>query len=92
MKARLVIKLKELRHGGIVEIVIWQLPHPDEDRPHGFKYRMVFIRKGMRIVGYDNERGKGDHRHIQGREKHYTFTNLSTLLNDFWRDVKDYGG
>jgi hypothetical protein len=28
-------------------------------------------RPGIREVGYDNERGKGDHRHFEGTEKAY---------------------
>ena len=44
--------------GGVVEMVIWQLPETDTDRPHGLKYRLVYVRQGKRLVGYDNERSK----------------------------------
>lgn len=40
------------------------------------------------MVGYDNERGKGDHRHIGGRELKYRFTDIDTLVGDFLRDVE----
>jgi hypothetical protein len=43
--------------------------------------------KGERIVGYDNERGKGDHRHYGDREEPYIFTTMEQLLDDFERDV-----
>jgi hypothetical protein len=33
-----------------------------------FNYRLVYVVDGRRIVGYDNERGKGDHKHLGDRE------------------------
>ena len=39
-------------------------------------------------MGYDNERGKGDHRLIRGRETPYRFINVPTLINDFIKDVE----
>ena len=56
---------------------------------HGFKYRLYFGRAGTRIVGYDNERGKGDHRHVLGREFSYRFTSPEQLISDFLADVED---
>jgi len=41
-------------------------------------------------VRYDNERGKGDHRHLGEREEDYNFTTLEQLLADFERDVKEW--
>ncbi len=41
------------------------------------------------MVGYDNERGKGDHKHIRGRESRYRFVDVATLLDDFWSDVME---
>ncbi|MFO7642020.1 MAG: hypothetical protein R6X17_12365 [Candidatus Competibacteraceae bacterium] len=35
---------------------------------------------GKRIVGYDNERGKGDHKHLGDREQPYRFVNPRQLL------------
>jgi hypothetical protein len=40
-----------------------------------------------RIFGYDNERGKGDHRHHRGREEPYRFTSVEKLVSDFLADV-----
>ena len=39
---------------------------------------------------YDNERGKGDHRHVREREEDYNFTTLEQLLLDFERDVTEW--
>ena len=45
------------------------------------------LRDGERIVGYDNERGKGDHRHIKGHETAYRFVSPEKLVADFLADV-----
>jgi hypothetical protein len=89
MKAARVFYDKQvLPDGSIIEMVIWKLPAPEPGRPHGLKYRLFFGRDGERIVGYDNERGKGDHRHRNGREEPYKFKTVEALVTDFLRDVK----
>lgn len=76
-------------HGGwIIQIRIWKLPAASEERPHGLKYSLFFGRDGERIVGYDNERGKGDHRHYRHHQEPYTFTSMEKLVSDFLGDVK----
>jgi len=87
MRATPVLKIKEARHGGIVEIVIWRLPGLVPPCTHPYKYRLVFVKSGRRIVGFDNERGKGDHRHLDKMESPYRFVDIQTLLADFWREV-----
>lgn len=64
------------------------MPRPVPPSEHGFKYRLVFVRSGQRVVGYDNERGKGDHRHLRGTEVPYRFRDVSKLLQDFMNDVE----
>lgn len=84
---------QDLPDGGIVEMKIWKLPQPDAERPHGLKYSLFYGLRGVRVVGYDNERGKGDHRHIGAREYSYRFTNVEKLVADFLADVaKQRGG
>jgi Family of unknown function (DUF6516) len=88
MDAELLEKSKQVFPGGYVaEIVVWRVPVPVPGSSHSFKYRLYFGKGGIRIVGYDNERGKGDHRHIDGRELPYTFTSLNNLLAEFWTEV-----
>jgi hypothetical protein len=41
-------------------------------------------------VRYDNEFGKGDHRHIGSVESAYAFVDIPTLLDDFERDINDW--
>ena len=78
--------------GAIVELVIWQLPRATPDRPHPLKYRLYFGRGGKCLVLYDNEAGKGDHRHVRGKETPYIFASLARLRRDFESDVRRYGG
>jgi len=35
------------------------------------------------VVGFDNERGKGDHVHLDGTEVPYAFTSVEQLIEDF---------
>jgi len=88
MRAVLIEYQKFMLEGGtIVEVKVWQLPKATAERPHGLKYSLFYGRPGKRIVGYDNETGKGDHRHHRGKERPYRFTTFEALLADFWRDV-----
>ena len=77
-----------LPDGAIVEMTIWQLPHATIERQHGLKYSLFYGNQSGRIVGYDNERGKGDHKHLREMEYPYQFINVETLILDFLRDVE----
>ncbi len=77
-----------LPDGAIVEMSIWRLSAADPERPHGLKHCLYCGRAGERIVGYDNERGKGDHKHIAGREMRYRFLSVEQLVQDFLADVE----
>jgi Family of unknown function (DUF6516) len=78
--------------GGIVEMTIWRVPLPVSPASHSLKYSLFYGRPGVREVGYDNERGKGDHRHFQGVETSYVFTTIERLTADFWSDVRTLRG
>ena len=75
--------------GHITEIKIWSVP-VSEHTLHGLKYSFVYIVNGIRVIGYDNERGKGDHRHLGGKELPYEFTTSSQLMADFEADIEAY--
>jgi len=88
MKAELIYRQRRsLQEGGFIEQVIWRVPQPVPPCVHSYKYRLVYILNGMRVVGYDNERGKGDHLHFGGREYAYTFVSAEQLIDDFLNDV-----
>lgn len=88
MKATELFRAKEIFGIGFVEIVIWQVPEPVPPSEHPYKYRLVYVVEGKRVVGYDNERGKGDHKHLGDREESYLFVNPQQLMADFMADVK----
>ena len=69
------------------ELVLWQVPRPLAGSTHGFKYRLAYVADGECVVCYDNEAGKGDHRHFNGRESAYTFKTPDKLIADFQRDI-----
>ena len=70
-----------------VELVVWELPAPMPRSTHRFKYRLALIVDGVCVLRYDNEAGKGDHKHIGDGEIPYPFTDLVRLAQDFWADV-----
>jgi hypothetical protein len=78
----------ELDDGAVIEVKIWKLPLSTVERPHGLKYSLFYGRNGERIIGYDNEAGKGDHRHYRAKEEKYQFKSLEQLILDFESDVK----
>lgn len=86
--ARIFYDRAVLADGAIVEMTIWQLPQVTAQRPHGLKYSLFYGRDGNRIVGYDNELGKGDHKHINGLQAHYKFVNVEKMVIDFLADVE----
>ncbi|WP_295389409.1 DUF6516 family protein [uncultured Thiodictyon sp.] len=69
------------------DIVIWQLPQPAPGSLHPFKYRLALVVDEVCVLRYDNEAGKGDHKHVGTREVPYFFTTLDRLVDDFWADV-----
>jgi len=89
MKAKQIFYDKVvLPDNSIVEMIIWQLPKPSPERPHGLKYSLFYGYDGLRIVGYDNERGKGDHKHFGEVESQYRFVSVEKLVADFLIDVE----
>ena len=85
MTARLIYHEKFIyADGAIREMVLWQLTKKSLNRPYGLKYRLYYgLADGTCIVRYDNESGKGDHRHIKGKEEPYQFKDVETLVADF---------
>lgn len=78
----------EYPDGAIVEMTIWIVSKPVSGSAHAFKYSLFYGYPGRRLVGYDNERGKGDHRHVEDREERYAFSSVEQLVADFMADVR----
>jgi hypothetical protein len=89
MKAQLVIKDRVRKGSLLIERVVWMVPLPVDGCSHHFKYRLYCGLNGATVVRYDNESGKGDHRHVGSneRQQHYPFITLEQLVIDFEADV-----
>jgi len=95
MAAVLIYRAKYMYpDGAIREMVLWELPGKLLKSKHRLKYRLYYgTADGVCLVRYDNEHGKGDHRHIGDREEKYQFRDVETLLSDFMTDIdKNRGG
>ena len=93
MQAVLLIHERVLFEDGfLIEIKVWRVPELVLPSSHGLKYSLFYGRGGIRIVGYDNERGKGDHCHYKGQEQPYKFVSVEKLLADFKADVEKERG
>lgn len=91
MKATLLLRERRVvAEGAFVELVVWQVPSPVPGSEHGFKYRLAFVVHGVCVLRYDNEAGKGDHKHVGAEQKPYAFTTPAQLLEDFWNDVDNW--
>lgn len=88
MKADLLLRERTiLREDAFVELVVWRLPAAMSGSAHRYKYRLALIVEGQCVLRFDNETGKGDHRHTGGSETAYRFVSAEHLLADFWSAV-----
>lgn len=92
MKAELLIRERRVLEIGFIEVIAWQLPGPLSGSTHSFKYRLAYVVDGECVLRYDNEAGKGDHRHIGSTEEGYEFVSVDRLLDDFLADVTAWKG
>jgi len=91
MSAKLMLSERRIiSEMSFVEMVVWRVPTPLVGSCHYFKYRLALVEQDICILRYDNEAGKGDHRHAGDEEVPYLFTSPRSLLNDFWRDVENW--
>ena len=91
MKAKLLLRERQsLTETAFIEVVIWHVPKPVSGSGHDYKYSLVLVVEGACVVRYDNELGKGDHKHVADREVAYRFIDLATLQTDFWNDVETW--
>jgi Family of unknown function (DUF6516) len=88
MKAAELLRTRVVYAGdAFAELVLWRVPKPVVGSLHDFKYRLACVVQGVCVIRYDNEAGKGDHRHFGKRQSAYMFTTPEVLLSDFQRDI-----
>jgi len=88
------MKAVELVHARIAysesafaELALWRLAKPVAGSSHKYKYRLAYVVRRECVLRYDNEAGKGDHRHFDGKESAYVFTTPDQLIADFQHDI-----
>jgi hypothetical protein len=88
MKATLVARTRVVyTEHSFAELVLWRVPASVAGSSHEFKYRLAYVVSGVCVVRYDNEVGKGDHRHFGDTESKYSFSTPEALLAAFERDI-----
>lgn len=88
MKATEIVRTRIIySEAAYAELVLWQLPAPLPGSGHRFKYRLAYVVHGQCVLRYDNEAGKGDHRHYGGKESAYAFTGPDKLIAAFQSDI-----
>ena len=90
MAAKLIYREKYIySDGAIREMVLWQLPRKSPDRSHGLKYWLYYgFGDGTCLVRFDDESGKGDHKHVGGQEESYQFIGVERLVADFLAEIE----
>ncbi len=93
-KARLLYRSRVVYpDGAIREMVIWRLPFSADEKQQRLKYSLYYgDANSNRLVLYDNEKGKGDHRHHYDKEESYHFIDVETLISDFQKDIDNIRG
>lgn len=77
-----------LAENRFAEFVLWRLSGPLKGSRHPFKYRLAYVVDGQCVLRYDNEIGKGDHRHWGEQERAYRFSTPARLIADFQADIE----
>ena len=73
-------------NGDIIEIKVWNVPKT-KLQTEGVSYSMVYIRNGIRIIGFDNFELHGHHKHVFGRIIPYAFVDIWKAIEDFNAEV-----
>ena len=76
-----------LAEDAFAEVTVWRVKPSVPPSGHGFKYRLAYVVAGECVLRYDNERGKGDHRHVGSVEAPYAFSTPDQLMADFNADI-----
>lgn len=89
MSATLLIKKRDYfpKEDAFTSITVWAVDPFIRGSQHEYKYSLAYVVQGVCVMRYDNEAGKGDHKHIDDAEFPVTFSDVADLLNQFFDDV-----
>lgn len=89
MKADLITRFRNASEDGTgIEMAVWRVSESPPPSEHQYKYRLVYVEDGQRAVGFDNQRGKGDHKHVGNQQLPYVFVTVDKLIEDFIEEVE----
>jgi hypothetical protein len=89
MKARELIRRRaDIAENAFADIVVWRVSQPVPGSHHLFKYRLALVVDGECVLRFDNETGKGNHRHRGQHEESYPFSSPRQLLTDFFDEIE----
>ena len=91
MRAELLLRERHiLAVDAFAELRIWKVADPVRGSTHEYKYSLAYVVRRECVLRYDNEAGKGDHRHVGVNEVPYLFKTPEKLIADFWKDVDEW--
>ncbi len=92
-KATLILHRKRCYDdGSVLDLRLWQVPAAVPGSSYLFKYSLFYGSGGQRLVAYDNEAGKEDHRRYRDREEACAFTTFRQMLADVLTNVRQLRG
>ena len=67
----------------LLSLVVWDVTPSVRGSNHKYKYRLAYVVEGKCVLRYDNEAGKGDHKHQGAAEIPIEFIDINRLVDDF---------
>ncbi|NIC27743.1 toxin-antitoxin system TumE family protein [Serratia plymuthica] len=88
MPAILIMKRRIwLDRSSLLSLVVWDVPPSVRGSNHRYKYRLAYVVQDVCVLRYDNEAGKGDHKHLGAAEVPIEFIDINQLVDDFVTEV-----
>ncbi|QUY46905.1 hypothetical protein JK621_15855 [Serratia plymuthica] len=88
MPAILIMKRRIwLDRSSLLSLVVWDVTPSVRGSNHRYKYRLAYVVQDVCVLRYDNEAGKGDHKHLGAAEVPIEFIDINQLVNDFVTEV-----
>lgn len=71
-----------------IQVKIWKVKPNVKGSFHEYKYSCAYVVRNICVLRYDNEAGKGDHKHINDKEIPVQFADIKDLISQFDADVQ----
>jgi len=88
MPAILIMKRRIwLDRSSLLSLVVWDVTPSVRGSNHRYKYRLAYVVQDVCVLRYDNEAGKGNHKHLGAAEVPIEFIDINQLVDDFVTEV-----